>query len=579
MPQPLPPHFSRQTPSSSSHSLPFYYTSLLNSISSLHSLKLLHARILTDGLSRRLSLTTKLLSLAALLSPTMRYARQLFDDSPHRDSFMYNTLIRGYTDVGPCDQVPLLYKTMHGIGLSPDCFTFPFVIRACAVLSAVREGKEAHCNAIKHGFDRNHFVQSGLVTMYSQSGEVPDSELVFGEMGFKNVVSWTAMIAAYAQNCLFGKASGLFRSMVASGTRPNEVTLVSFLPVLKGLEGLYSGESIHGFAIKLGLDSYVSMMNALIAMHGKCGSIEIARSLFDGMSVRSLVSWNTMVALYEQSGDGTRAIKLFRTMLTEKVKFNSVTLVSVLSACASSGALDTGKWLHELARKNGLEADVRVGNVLIDMYSKCGKLDLAREAFDNLRSRSVVSYSAMVRAYASHGLPREALKLFSQMKAEGVRPNTFTFTSVLAACSHSGLVEEGLKHFYSMRKEYGITPTMEHCTCIVDMLGRAARLVEAYEFVKCMPIEPDTGVWGAFLGACRIHGELEMADSVAKELFRSGYNDVTFYVILSNMYAENGRWEDAEKLRKMMEEMELKKIAGCSLVGIERKPQNAPITR
>ncbi|XP_072971618.1 pentatricopeptide repeat-containing protein At4g21300-like [Typha angustifolia] len=558
----FPPSLPLQTNYRSSLSL----TSLFNSISSLPCLKRLHARILTQGLSHHLAITTKLLSLAAFLSPTMDYAHKVFDASPHRDSFMWNTLIRCYADLGPCGEVPFLYKQMHRTGLSPDHFTFPSVLRSCAVLSALREGKEAHCHVIKHGFDNDHFVQSALVSMYSQNGEVSNSELVFGEMVDKNVVSWTAMIAGYAQNCFSEKALSVFGSMVASGMQPNEITIVSVLPALKGVECLNSGRTIHGFVIKLSLNSFISLANALIAMYGKCGSVDVASSLFEEMPVRSLVSWNTMIAVYEQSDEGNKAIKLFRRMLTEKVKFDCVTLVSVLSACASMGALETGKWAHELARSNGLEADIRIGNVLVDMYAKCGRLDCARDAFEKLQWRGRVSWSAMIRAYAAHGQPEEALKLFSLMKEEGVRPNSFTFTSVLAACSHSGLVEQGLKHFDSMRRDYLISPSLEHCACIVDALGRAGRVVDAYEFIKRMPMEPDKGVWGALLGACRIHGDLELAEFVATDLLQYGHSYSTFYVLMSNMYAEAGRWEDAARMRKLMREMELKKTPGSSSV-------------
>ncbi|KAG1342641.1 pentatricopeptide repeat-containing protein, chloroplastic-like [Cocos nucifera] len=555
-------------------SLPF--NDFLNSCSSLSALQCLHARILSQGLSHHLALATKLISLAAALSPTMDYARKLFDAAPHQDSFMWNTLLRGYADSGPCEEVPVLYKQMHRMGLSPDHFTFPFVVRSCAVLSALREGKEVHCNVIKTGFDSNVFLQSALISMYSQNDEISDSELVFSEMTFRNIVSWTAMIAGYAQNCLFGKAVRVFQWMVASGTQPNDVTLVSVLPALKGLECLHSGESIHGYMIKRGWDSHVSLKNALIAMYGKCGSIEVARFLFNRMPVRSLVSWNTMIAAYEQSGDGIRAIKLFRGMLTEKVAFNSVTLVSVISACSSSGALETGKWVHKLAKISGLESDVRAGNALLNMYAKCGNVDPAREIFKKLPWRGVVSWSAMIGAYAAHGHAEMALELFSEMQAEGVRPNTFTFTSVLAACSHSGLVDEGMKHFESMEKDHAITPTVEHCACMVDLLGRAGRLVDAYEFIKRMAVEPDAGVWGAFLGACRIHGNLELAEFVAEDLFRLGFHNVTFYVLMSNMHAEAGRWEDAARLRNMMRELELKKIPGCSLVNTDKRSHNVP---
>ncbi|KAF0895313.1 hypothetical protein E2562_008618 [Oryza meyeriana var. granulata] len=289
------------------------------------------------------------------------------------------------------------------------------------------------------------------------------------------------------------------------------------------------------------------------------------------MSSLTLVSWNTMVAMYEQNGDGVQAIKFFLRMLTEKVGFDCVTLVSVLSACARSGALETGKWVHELARSHGLDTDARIGNVLVDMYAKCGEIAYGREVFDGLRGHNVVSWSAMINVYANHGEPEEALKLFSLMKDEGARPNSFTFTAVLMACCHSGLVDEGLKHFNSIATDYQMSPTLEHYACMVDMLGLTGRLVVAYGIIRGMPIRPDKCLWGAFLGGCRLHGMVDLAEYVAKELFDSGSNDVTFYVLMANMYFEAGMLEDAERIREAMKEMELKKTAGHSLVCTDRE--------
>jgi pentatricopeptide repeat protein len=258
-------------------------------------------------------------------------------------------------------------------------------------------------------------------------------------------------------------------------------------------------------------------------------------------------------------------------MLAEKVGFDTVTLVSVLSACTRSGALDTGKWVHELAKNHGLDSDARIGNVLVDMYAKCGELACARLVFDGLRAPGVVSRSAMISAYANHGEPEEALKLFSLMEGQGVKPNSFTFTAVLVACAYSGLVDEGLKHFNSIVRDYRVSPTLENYACMVDMLGRAGRLVEAYEIIRGMSMRPDKCIWGAFLGGCRLHGNLDLAEFVANDLFQSGSHDVTFYVLMANMYFEAGMPEDAERIRRTMEEMELKKTAGRSLVCTSRE--------
>jgi pentatricopeptide repeat protein len=493
----------------------------------------------------------------------------VFDAAPERDAYMWNTLLRAHAHSQSHASDALdLYKRMRAAGVAPDHYTYPIVLPACAAARAPRLGRAAHGDAVRFALAGDGFARSALITLYFQEGEVADAERVFweGHGSSRTVVSWTAMVAGYVQNYFFGEAVVLFGRMIAEGVLPNEITLISFLPCLQGQEWLDAGEMVHGFVIKMGFDANIQLVNALIAMYGKCGRISLAEALFEGMTVRSLVSWNTMVAMYEQHGDAVDAIKFFRRMLTEKVGFDCVTLVSVLSACARSGALDTGKWVHEFAWNHGLDTDARIGNVLVDMYAKCGEIANAREIFDCLPVRGVVPWSTMISAYANHGESAEALKLFSLMKSEGVRPNSFTFTAVLVSCGHSGLVDEGLKHFNSILTNYQMSPTLEHYACMVDMLGRAGRLVEAYEIIRGMSIRPDKCVWGAFLGGCRLHGNLELAEFVAKDLFQSGSHDVTFYVLMSNMYFEAGMLEHAERIRRAMKEMELKKKAGRSAV-------------
>ncbi|CAN4092358.1 unnamed protein product [Withania somnifera] len=559
-------------PTSTTPHHPFlHFTSLLTSCHSLPSLKQLHTIILTTGYHKNLQIYTKILSLACSLSPTMDYARKLFDQMPQRDVFVWNTLIRGYSNVGPCQESIILYKDMCFKGILPDNYTFPFVLRSCSVLSALWEGREVHCNVIKYGFESDVFVQSSLISLYAQSGGILDFELVFDQMRVRNIVSWTSMIAGYVQNGIPEKGLQIFLEMVNSGILANAVTLVSVLPACARLGCLELGMLIHGYSIKLGVETDVSLGNAFIAFYGKCGLVDVAWSLFDQMKEHSVVSWNAIITAYEQNDFGSSAIKLFHRMLDQRVEFDYITVVTVISACASLGALDTGKWVHELVKSKGLECNVPITNALIDMYAKCGSIESARDVFDSLPNRSVVSWSSIIGACASHGHGRDALEFFSRMKEEGMQPNSFTFTAVLTACRHSGLVEEGKKHFESMRMEYSIMPGVEQCACMVDLLGRAGLLLEAFKFIENMPIEPDADVWGALLGACRIHGNLEMAEYVADRMFDFNPQTVPFYILMKNIYAEAGRWDDVARLKFLLEEMEVEKIPGKSSVEINQR--------
>ncbi|CAI0380894.1 unnamed protein product [Linum tenue] len=284
------------------------------------------------------------------------------------------------------------------------------------------------------------------------------------------------------------------------------------------------------------------------------------------MFVKNLVSWNAMIAAYEQNNIGRLAIKLFRRMLCERVEYDHITLVSVISACSSLGALGTGKWLHQLVKKQELETNVSVSNALIDMYAKCGSIELAEDVFEKLPGKTVVSWTSIISALAYHGRATDALKFFSTMKEEGVRPNSLTFTAVLSACRHAGLVDEGRKHFESMINDYSIVPRIEQFASMVDLHGRAGRLTEAYRFIEMMPVQADASVWGALLGSCRTYDNFELAELVAEKLFKLDPQDVTSYVMMSHVYANAGRSEDVSKLRNLMRERELKKLPGHSVV-------------
>ncbi|KAF6145403.1 hypothetical protein GIB67_029172 [Kingdonia uniflora] len=239
-------------------------------------------------------------------------------------------------------------------------------------------------------------------------------------------------------------------------------------------------------------------------------------------------------------------------------------MVSIISAC-------TSKWVHEFVIRKGLQANVSVTNALIDMYAKCRNIDLAKGIFQKLPEKSVVSWTAVIGACGNHGHGKVALELFSNMVEEGVRPNMFTFTTVLITCRHSGLLEEGKKHYESMTIDYSIMHGIEHCACLVDLLGRAGLLVEAYEFIKRMPVKPDDCVWGALLGACRVHGNLEFAELMAEHLFILDPQNTTNYILMWNMYPNAGRWEDVKTLKKLMNEKELKKIPSHGLVEIDKR--------
>lgn len=419
--------------------------------------------------------------------------------------------------------------------------------------------------------------------MYSKCGHLADARTLFDEIPQRNIVSWTSMITGYVQNDNPHQALSLFKELVAEESEAggdgevftDPVAMVSVLSACSRVPEKGVTEGVHGFVVKRGLDGHVGVGNTLLDAYAKCGEagVRVARKVFDGMVDKDDVSWNSMIAVYAQNGFSTEALEAFYRMVNDgdDVSFNAITLSAVLLACSHSGSLREGKCIHDQVIKMNLEDNVIVGTSIIDMYCKCGRVEMARKAFNRLKEKNVRSWTAMVAGYGMHGRAREALKIFYSMVRAQVRPNYITFVSVLAACSHAGFVEEAWHWFHAMKDEFNIKPGVEHYGCMVDLLGRAGHLNRAYDLIKGMKVKPDFVVWGSLLGACRIHKNVELAEISAKELFELDPTNCGYYVLLSNIYADAGRWEDVEKMRIVMKNCGLVKPPGFSLVELKGK--------
>eukprot|EP01018_Ginkgo_biloba_P025333 Gb_35278 [translate_table: standard] len=426
----------------------------------------------------------------------------------------------------------LVIIRMQQAGMHPNGFTFTSVISACACIAVLEPGKQVHAYVIKAGIDSDVFVGSSLVTMYGTCGDIDNARQVFDTISERNVVSWNAMISGYAQNGRIEDAEELFDKMP-------ERNVVSWTTMVAG---------------------YVQN-----------GTVEIARHVFDKMSERSVVSWTAMIAGYAQNGHGEEALKLFYQMQSTGTKPNQSTFSSILNACAGCAALNQGKHVHVSIIKTGFQSDVVLWSALVDMYAKCGSIQEALHAFNKMPERNAVSWNAMITGYAQHGYGKEALQLFEQMQHRGIKPNSITFVGVLSACRHAGLVDEGWRYFSSMDQDHCIVPEAEHYACMVDLIGRAGHLDEAEAFINKMPFKPDVVVWGALLGACRIHVNMELGECAAEHLLELEPQNAAAYVLLSNIYAATGRWDDVVKVRKMMKDRGVKKRPGCSWIEVENR--------
>ncbi|XP_072993649.1 pentatricopeptide repeat-containing protein At5g08510 [Typha latifolia] len=312
----------------------------------------------------------------------------------------------------------------------------------------------------------------------------------------------------------------------------------------------------------------LSAWNSLLNGYARCGELGCAKELFDSMPTRNVVSWTSMVSGYAQNWRYEEAIEVFLRMWEEgEVRPNEVTLASVLPACANLGAMGLGERIERYARENKLAGNVFVGNALVEMYAKCGDVERARRVFDEMGGRrNLCSWNSMVMGFAVHGRWREALELFHEMRVMGITPDDITFVGVLLACTHGGLVDQGKHLFDSMGINYSLDPKMEHYGCMVDLLGRAGLLKEAYTLITSMPMEPDSVIWGALLGACSFHGEVQLAEMAANYLFKLEPWNTGNQVILSNIYAASGKWNSVAKVWKTLKEKQHKKSAGYSLI-------------
>ncbi|KDP41842.1 hypothetical protein JCGZ_26860 [Jatropha curcas] len=490
--------------------------------------------------------------------------------------FSWNELIAELARGGDSLESLRAFSSMRKLNLKPNRFTFPCTIKACSAVLDLHSGKQAHQQALVFGFESDFFVSSALIDMYSKCGRLNDAKILFDEIPQRSIVSWTSMITGYVQNGNAHEALLLFKEFLIEESERNDevfmdsVAMVSVLSACSRVPRAGVIEGIHGFVVKRGLDKDIGVENTLLDAYAKCGEMASSKNVFDGIINKDAVSWNSMIAVYAQNGLSSEAFQTFHGMIMDgDVKYNAFTLSSLLLACAHSGALRMGQCIHDQVIRLGFDDNVIVGTSIIDMYSKCGRVEMARKAFNGMQVKNVKSWTAMIAGYGMHGCAREALEVFYMMIKVGVKPNYITFISVLAACSHAGLLDEGRYWFNAMKHQFNVEPGVEHYGCMVDLLGRTGHLNEAYHMIKGMTAKPDFVLWGSLLAACRIHKNVELAEISAGELFELDPSNCGYYILLSNIYADAGRWKDVEKMRVLVQDRGLVKPPGFSLVELK----------
>ncbi|KAM1717758.1 hypothetical protein ACFX11_025556 [Malus domestica] len=514
-------------------------------------------------------------------------AVKFFMRMPQRNDYSCSTMIAAFSQCGRLDDAIALYEidTEKGVGTQT------------AMVTAYAQNGRIH--KARHIFDKignpTVVAWNAMVAGYAQNRMLEEAKDIFSKIPVPNAASWAALISGFVQNGQSKEALELFAELHRSGTvLPSHSNFTSALFACANINNVEMEKQIHSLAIKTRYQFNSFVGNGLISMYAKCKTTYIsqasrikrvrdtvswvsesctlddAQKAFEQMPKRDVVSWSAIISAYEQAGQGDIAFKLFLEMLSRGLKPNQSTITSLLSACGYLGATKLGEQIHALIHKLGLDSCLFVCNALITMYFKCGSPN-GLCIFQEMPDRDIVTWNAVLTGCAQNGSGKEAVEVFKQMETTGISPNEISFVALLCACSHAGLVDEGWAYFNSMSQHYGIMPLVYHYTCMVDLLGRAGLLSESEDLIQSMPVEPDSVIWEALLGACRIHRNTELGQRTAERLFQMGTRRSGTYVLLSNMYASKGMWEKVREVREMMKDRGVTKEPGFSWIQIKNK--------
>ncbi|KAF5747804.1 pentatricopeptide repeat-containing protein [Tripterygium wilfordii] len=555
----------------------FYtYPSVLKAYGELGNVvcgKKIHNYLIKSGLISNVVVASSLVRLYAKCN-VFDSATKLFDEMPERDVASWNNVISCYYQAGHAEKALEYFRKMRDSGIEPNSVTLTTAISSCARLLEVERGMEIHMEMLKDGRLLDGYVRSALVDMYGKCGFLEIAKQVFEQIPAKNVVTWNSMIAGYSLKGESKTCFELFNRMQEEGIKPTLTTLNSLLVACSRSAQHQHGKLVHGYIIRNHIAADIYIYSLLIELYFKCGTIQSAENVFEMMPKSDAIASNVMINGYVTVGNYFAALSIFEAMKEAGVKPDAITFTSILPACSQLAALEMGKEIHDDIVESKYEKNEIVMGAVLDMYAKCGAVDEAVNVFNQLPEKDHVSWTSMITAYASHGQASEALKLFGEMQESNVKPDQVTFLAVLSACSHGGMVDEGCYYFNQMVNDYGISCEVEHYSCLIDVLGRAGRLSEAYEILKKTPeITEDVDLLSTLLSACSLHGNLELGEEIGKLLIGKDPDEISTYVVLSNMYASAKKWDKVRKVRIKMRELGLKKNPGCSWIEIDKKIQ------
>ncbi|XP_057527115.1 pentatricopeptide repeat-containing protein At3g24000, mitochondrial [Amaranthus tricolor] len=549
-------------------------SSLLLACGSIGSVKWgkgIHGLILKYGLQLDVCVFNTLLTMYSGAGE-LNDAEFLFMSMPEKDLISWNSMITCYALNGMCIDA---LRTLSGLLRAKKSIsqaTFASVIAACFNNEFLAAGKVVHGLAVSSGLYNKLIVGNSLITMYANCGLTMNAKQVFDVMPEHDIVTWNALIGGYAVNEEPDQAFGTYQLMRRRGLQENYITIVNLLSSLSSVSSLLKyGKSVHAHVICIGLESNEYVKNSLITMYAKCSDLDSSNVLFNKSKNITPVTYNAIISSNARQGRGEDALHIFTKMYSSGICLDQFTFSSAFAAAANLATLEDGKMLHGLTVKIGFDLNLHVLNAAMDMYGKCGELKDVLKLLPQKVNRSRLSWNILISTYSRHGLFQQARDTFHEMIRAGIQPDFVTFVSLLTACSHGGLIDEGLEYYSSMTRDFGILPRIEHCVCVVDLLGRSGRFYEAEKFLNEMPVPPNGFIWRSLLAACRVHGNVELGKRAAQQLIQMGPDDDSVYVLYSNVCASYGNWEDVESIRNQMRLGHVKKKPAYSWMKSKNK--------
>ncbi|KAF5199406.1 Pentatricopeptide repeat-containing protein [Thalictrum thalictroides] len=545
------------------------FSSLLFQLSQSHqtllATKQLHALIIRTHLTYDPFYATRTVRFYAL-NHDLHSARKVFDETPNRSVYLWNSMIRAYAQDHLFENAFSLFEQMLSSELSPDNYTFACISRACMENFDGFGLRVTHGRAVVMGLGLDFVTSSSLVTAYSKLGILDEACKVFNGVDDPDLVMWNSMISGFGNAGFWEKGLEFFCRMRKMGRNPDGYTVVGLVSGFADDCLLRIGEGIHGFCLKCGFDYSPHVRSSLVSMYSRCHCLHSAYRVFSNLSRPDLVQWTALITGFSQSGECEEALLLFKEMNMTGEMADNVLLASVLAMGARLAILRPGREMHAYILRCGFESDVMVTSALVDMYFKCGFSDFGIRVFETMTRRSVIGYNSVILGFGSHGLLSHALKMFEEMLEKSFKPDHSTFSALLCACSHAGSVKDGRAIFQRMEDEFGIAARVEHYVHMVKLLGMAGELESAYDLIKTMSVPVNSGVLGALLSCCVIHGNSELGETVAHQLSVIEPEKAAYKVMLSNIYASNGKWDDVKILRDNMIGEGLQKKPGISWI-------------